>query len=248
VARPFLPSIETDLAARDATRRAQAVQRLGLLGGATHLPHIRSAFEDDSEFVSVTALRWLTALGDATEMPFILDRIDRLSTLDRRQLVSLLVDLGPDVAPLLRSTLADPERSTFARVICAESLRWLSDGSAADEAARLLQHNPPDELTAALLRLVRRVGRPEHAALVRDHCHHDVFFVRIHAARALGALGSASDQPLLTRLFTSDDSRWVALNAGHSLRELGLDVPLHRLQESNHPRAPIADSLLSAPA
>jgi HEAT repeat protein len=244
LAHPFLADVVDKTDVKDPTRRAQALQRLGLLGGRTYLSFLRRGLKDSSDFVAVTSLRWLTELGEPDDAAFILDHLDRLSDLDIRQLASALVELGPDAAPHLRSALRDPTRPEFTHTICAESLRWMNDGKAADIAADLLRDDPPDELAAALLRLVRRVGRPEHASLVRTYCAHDVFFVRIHAARALGQIGGDADVSLLNTLVLEDPSWWVALNAAKSLNELGTYAMLRRLCHADHERSTLAQSVL----
>lgn len=254
LAGPFMSSVRRQLKSKRALMRAQAVQRIGILGGAEHLEALRDALNDPSDRVVEMAVRRLAVLGGAEEADRILGVLGRLEHVDRRQVSSALVKLGDDAAPTLRSALADEERPTFVRVCCAETLRWLGDGAAASVAARLLREARPwsddtdAELVASLLRLLRRVGRTVHADLVRSFCRAPVAFVRIHAARALGQLGTDADEALLVSLVWEDDSRWVALSAARSLLDLGRTGSLRDLRATDHARASLAMDLLPASA
>jgi HEAT repeat protein len=147
--------------------------------------------------------------------------------------------------------MADDARSPFVRVCCAEALRWLGDTAAAPVAAHLLREADVEheeaspEVTASLLRLLRAVGQAEHRPLVRRFCRSPVPFVRIHAARALGQLGSAEDDTVLGTLVVEDQSRWVALSAAQSLVELDRVAPLRALQTDDHDRATLAANFLT---
>ena len=245
VAGPFLGPVRASLSSRRPMERAQAVRRLGLLGGSTYTADLREAITDPSHVVAQTALGWLARRGQPEDARLILNQLNRLSGADRRQVSSALVELGEAAAPIFRTALADPTRSIFVRVVCAETLRWLGDGASADLAASLLDGedlNP--ELAAGLLRLLRRVGRRTHAPIIRQYCDAPVPFVRIHAARALGQIGTSDDEALLASLVQTDEARWVALSAARSLMELDRPGAIRQLRDSTHPRASLAQGVL----
>ena len=250
VARPFLPAIRDKVHHRRPAVRAQAVRRLSLFGDGEYLPALREALDDPSETVAWMAMMGLAKRGTADDANLVIRHLDRLSGIDRRQLTSALVELGEDAAPALRRALASPliseePQSPFTRLICAEALRWLADAAAAPIAVSLLDQDTDDpELRAALLRLLRRVGRTRHAPAVRAQCQSEVPFVRIHAARALGQLGTADDEDLLASLLHNDEARWVALSAIRSLSELGQTSPIRQLAASAHDRAALAEGFL----
>lgn len=251
LARPFMPRVRRHLVARSTLVRARAVQRIGLLGGPEHTAALRDRLDDPADRVAEMAFRRLAKLGGADEAESLLRRLDQLDHVDHRQLSSALVDLGEEAAPAFRAALADGRHSSFVRMCCAEALRWLSDPGAAAVAGRLLEDTDDQrqerspELTASLLRLLRRVGQSAHAPVVRPYCRSPVSFVRIHAARALGQLGGPEDESLLTTLLETDASRWVALSAAQSLSELNLSSSLRQLTETPHPRAALAANVLS---
>lgn len=245
VARPFLPAIEPDLKHRGAMVRAQAARRIGLLGSKEQAPALSEVLDDASDFVASIAFRHLARWSEPDDAPRLLDTVRRLTRADRGRLVSSLVELGEGAAPFLREELANEARTPFERVVCAETLRWMSDGDAASVAADLLAAGDLDsELTAALLRLVRRVGGARHASAVRRYCRAEVPFVRIQATRALGQLGGESDGALLADRVRNDPSRWVALSAAQSLAGLGRTDELRQLKDSDHARSAIATDLL----
>ncbi len=250
VARPFLAAVQEKTKSRRSVVRAQAVQRLTLFGDDTHLPALRAALDDPAETVAWRAMMGLARRGPPEDAHLVIRHLDRFSNIDRRQVTSALVELGEDAAPILRQAMAssmseDEPQSAFTRLICAEALRWLADAASAPMAKSLLEQDADDpELRAALLRLLRRVGHARHAPAVRAQCNSEVPFVRIHAARALGQLGTAADEDLLASLLYNDESRWVALSAARSLSELGLTSPIRQLAQSSHERTSLAEGLL----
>ena len=245
VAAPFLDIVRGSLSSRRPMERAQAVRRLGLLGGTRYTAALRDALTDPSLVVAQTALGWLARRGTVDDARLILEHLDRFAGADRRQVSSALVELGEGAAPLFREALTDEARSTFVRVVCAEALRWLGDGASADVAASLLDSGGESpELTAALLRLLRRVGRRTHTPIIRRYCDAEIPFVRIHAARALGQIGTPDDEALLADLVEFDEARWVALSAARSLVELDRPGAIHHLRDSDHPRASLAQGVL----
>ncbi len=253
IARSFMPRLRRKLRSRRALVRAQAAQWIGLLGGPEQASALRDALDDPSDRVVEIAFRRLAQLGGPADTERLLARLDRLSHVDRRRISSALVELGDDAAPALRAAMDDVDRSPFARVCCAEALRWLGDTAAAPVAARLLRdigiehEEASPEVSASLLRLLRAVGQAEHRPLVRRFCRSPVPFVRIHAARALGQLGTAADKDLLGTLVDEDDSRWVALSAAQSLLDLGQTAPLRTIHHRDHGRSELASNFLPAP-
>lgn len=252
VARPFLQFAEKDLRAGPRMVRAQAVRRIGLLGGPDYIPVLDEALDDRSDFVSFIAFQHLARWSGPDEAPRLLGAVSRLSRVDRVQLVSALVEVGEEAAPLFREELRNEDRTPFERAVCAETLRWLGDGDAASVATDLLNATDPDsELTAALLRLLRRVGvgGPRDAAIIHQYCRSDVPFIRIQATRALGQLGGERDVSILVDRVQNDPSRWVALSAAQSLADLGRTDELRRLSANGQGQAStIASDLLPAEA
>ena len=107
----------------------------------------------------------------------------------------------------------------------------------------MLQTERERELVTAALRLLKRTGRPEHSAILRELCNSPDFVIRAHAVSALASLGNARDIQQLRRFF-EDPSSWVAIHAAWALKEGGGEV-LRELVASHHPRAKLALQVLS---
>ncbi len=248
LAKPFLIHLEGDLEKRDPGTRARTLQLFGLLGDASCWGLLRKSLDDPSQTVAYTGFKWLARRGPPRAATPLLEHLHRFSGFSVNRISSTLVHLGTEAAPVLRSYLSDETQTPFVRVVCAETLRWIGDAQSAPVAAQLLVYEPHPELTAALLRLLRRVGQPEHAPLVRSYCNDDVDFVRIHAARALGQIGNPQDdRKLLRNLVMDTRSRWTAINAARSLKELDQTRPLHYLSRTNHEHASLATRVIKEP-
>jgi HEAT repeat protein len=166
----------------------------------------------------------------------------------------MVVSLGPSIAAELRKMLAAPRNSDRVRIIAAEALIGLDDLPAGETAYTLLQHSESSlddrlsyELEAALLRLLARIGLPEHldTVLRRLTSPHDS--VRVEAAATIGAIGSAADVGLLLPLL-EDRSQWVAVQAARAIRKLGGAAALRVFIASGHPRAVVAREPLAEAA
>lgn len=249
VARPFLSTVEQQLASQYPLKRARAIRHIGFFGGEEHASTLRDTLDDPSDIVSGIAFRHLAQRSNPNDAPRLLQAAVRHRGTDRNQIVSSLTELGERAAPFFREVLADGNSSTYQRVLCSETLRWLADGKAVPIAMKVLDNSDVDpELASALLRFMRRVGRRTHSKVIRPYIHSDVPFVRIQATRALGQLGNDSDGALLTDRVLDDPSRWVAISAAESLAELRRTEELRRLSQMSHPRASIATDLLPSDA
>ncbi|MEF8795177.1 MAG: HEAT repeat domain-containing protein [Salinivenus sp.] len=250
LADPFLHKVRANLSSRRALIRAQAVHRLGLLGGAEQTDPLRDMLDDPSDRVVERAFHALARVGGPGNTERLLGCLTRLDHVAPRHISSSLARLGEGAAPTLRTAMAEEDRADFVRVCCAEALRELGDTAAVAAAAFLLDDvnfrvmcKTPD-LTVALLRLLMQLGKGVHGPLVRAYCHAEDPTLRLHAARALGQLGSPEDEILLGTLVHADESRWVAVSAARSLIKLGAATPLRKLRTLDHPRAQLASDLI----
>ena len=245
LADPFLARTEQRLSDLEPTVRARSAQILGLLGGANRVDAVERAVRDSSPLVGLTAAWALVRRRRSESYSVILDELARFASYGTDQLVSLCTAMGSPALPALRAMLVDENRSSIVRTIAAEALRWMGDGGSSDEAARLLRESEDRELRAAVLRLLRRIGRSEHAEAVREFAGHEDEVLRLHALAALGRLGDASDLELL-RAGLEDPSTWVARRAAIALAELGFSGVLEGLIESGHHRSELARQMLPA--
>lgn len=270
LALPYLDAVGAHLTYPAPAQRARAVQALGLLGFTHFADRLVTALDDESPLVAMLAARALSRRDHPQYVGAVIDRLYRFDNWSPRFLASMLAAVGPDAVPQLRTAYADSARPPQTRAVAAEALRWLNDIPAVDIAARVLEEEfererpgdaPPTpanreetagddalnarrDLAASSLRLLRNLGRPEHARKARDLCASPDFVVRAFALRALGRIGDASDVSRLEGAL-EDESVWVVLHAAHALRELGAETKLRDIAARPHPRADIARQVLA---
>lgn len=243
LAQPFLGSVVRHTRHWDPSVRALAIFTLGMLGTQTHHEYLRTALGDRSVLVAMTAAQALSGTKIPHHFDAVIGHLHRFERWGTSFLTSMLTTMGAGVAPRLVALLEDPAQPAWLRVTAAESLRWLNDLPSSESIVRLLQTEADTEVLAASLRLLRRVGGPEHATVVRPFCTSENPVLRIHAVSALAAIGTARDARLLIHA-ADDTSRWVAIRAVRGLQESGrLDV-LRQMVASNHPRADLARQVL----
>jgi HEAT repeat protein len=218
--KPFLGPIVERADSRRVEIRARAVQTLGTLGLPEHSARVIAALDDPSSLVSMVAARAL-ALGEAPEYAdAVLSRLHRFTGWNRRFLASMLAAMGPSVTTTLRAALADARAEPRSRAVAAEALQIQGDLGAGDIAAEVLRTTTDRDLLASTLRLVREVGRPDHAESVRMHVRSPDIAVRAQALHALGTVGGEAEIPQLVEAMR-DPSPWAALNATEGLLAAG---------------------------
>ncbi|MDX1494054.1 MAG: HEAT repeat domain-containing protein [Longimicrobiales bacterium] len=245
LARPYLSEIVEYLHEPVEGRRVRAVQTLGELGLPDFAEPVIAALDDESDDVAMVAASTLAAAEDGKYAPAVLARLHRFNHWRQDFLVAMLASMGPQAAPALRTVLSDASRTAKERTVAADALSQLGDPAAADLAHDVLQASADVDLRAATLRLLASVGRGEHVDAVRDAVADAALPVRLHAVRALGALGEGPDLALLDRTARDDASPWVAIAAARALKEAGGSGQLELLAGSEHPRAALGLQVIS---
>ena len=220
VAAPHLGWAVPLLAHRRPDRRALAAHLVGLVGGPADRRRLLPLLGDGSPGVAMAAAQALARSGDADAVLPVVDVAERLGRWGPSAVASILAAFGGGAGAPLERALADGARGDLARAACAEALRRLAYAPAADTAAVLLAGRPPREVAAAALRLLRDLGRPAHAVVVRPLCDADDEVVRLHAVSALAVLGPGPADAERLRRALDDPSRWVALRAERALAEV----------------------------
>lgn len=244
LAQPYLHHIVPRARARDAQRRARAIQTLGELGLPTHADVVVHALDDSSPLVAMVAARALARKEHPQHLGPVLTHLHRFTTWSPNFLASMLAGMGPAAAPALRAELANQQHPPNVRAVLATALSYLYDYDAANVGAQVLDREQDREVIAATLRLMGRVGREEHLPLIRRFAQSTDFVVRAVAASTLGAMGREEDLSHL-RQACQDDSRWVALHAARALRDAGDVESLQRLAASGQERATLALQVLA---
>ncbi len=244
LALPYLEPIAEHTNLRDTERRARAVQTLGELGLPTHAGAVVKALDDPSPLVAMIAARSLAKTQYAEHSDAVIARLHRFTNWSPYFLSSMLAGIGPDAAPALRRALRDESHPPQLRAVATTALAFLNDVPAADLAAEALKAETDQEFVAAVLRLLLRVGRPEHLPIIRRLATSPNFFVRSCAVSALGSLGTSEDMQILHDAYR-DESPWVALHAARALRDAGQFAVLRELGAAKDERAPLALQVLA---
>jgi HEAT repeat protein len=243
LAGPLAPVTFRQLASRSAETRAQAVDLLGLLSPAKAGPALAAALDDRSILVAMVAARALSRDRHPDHAEALVGHLHRFQHWRPTFLAAMLSQLGDDVAPGLRHVLADAAQPPRVRVVAAEALGRLNDLAAAEAAVAVAEREPDPEVRAAALRLLARVGVPDHLPVIRRSVEAPEEIVRIAATRALAELASPDDVELLSRAFF-DPSLWVAEPAARGLaRGAGRDA-LVAIAGAAGPRATLAREAL----
>ena len=217
----------------------------GELGMPVYAAELVRGLDDPSVLVAMAAARGLARRDHPQHADAVMSRLHRFMHWRPNFLAAMMSSMGPEAAPAIRRTYADPKRDSGVRVVAAMALNQLHDARSAEIAAQIVKEDKDREVVAASLRLLAQVGRPEDLGLVRARLGAQDPVVRGAAAEALGHLGSPIDATKLQDLAMHDDSRWVAISAARSLRDLGGVKSLRELAASPHQRASLALQVLS---
>lgn len=244
-AAPHLSALEPLLAGTDPYRRAHALELLGALDFERGRARIVRALDDPAPLVAMVAARVLAGHAAVAHLPALLARLPGFPHWSVEYLGSLLAAFGPGAAPALRTLMVDDAAPPPMRSAASRALRALNDLDAIGPALERLPQEADDDAQADLVRLVGRLGGPEHLGPVRPLAEAAAPHVRAAVVRAVGTLSDrrTSDVELVARGL-DDPSPWVALHAAHALVELGRTEELVRLAGSGSPRATLGDEVL----
>lgn len=220
LAAPYLEPIYQRMKGGDPERRARAVQTVALLDLERSAARIREAVDDESPLVAMIAARSLAASGRTEHVAAVMERLDRFEEWSPKFLISMLVSMGPDAAPAIRAAMKNTALTRQTRAVCADALGRMGDRGGMTEAVQILGSESDPDLLAAVLRLVRSGGGPEHLEPVRALAASADFAVRAQAIATLGQIGGKEDVARL-KLALRDPSPWVALHAARGLRAHG---------------------------
>ena len=243
LAAPHMSAARQLLRDSDPEFRALGVQLMGLVGGEPERDAIIKAIADPAPLVALAAMRSLTRLGQPRDVERVLAELPRFEKWGPVLLTTILASFGDESRPTIRAVMEDDNRPERQRVAAAGALLKLNDFESADVAERILKGEPGRELAASCLRLIKRLGRPAHALLLRQLSSADDPVVRLHAVSALAALGGPEDVDLVT-MAVLDPSHWVAMRATQGLKDMNATGRLRALAARDHPRARLAREYL----
>ncbi|MGH9243417.1 MAG: HEAT repeat domain-containing protein [Acidimicrobiales bacterium] len=205
--------------ARDSSHRAAAVDFLGAVGRGDSAPAIRPLLRDRSLEVRIATARAVGRIGDASDVPRLLARLEGDRPVPFTTVADSLTHIGPSAVPALRTGLRAPE--LLARAVSAEVLGLLG---AVDATEDLLAHLHPVEDYEVRIRCARalgRIGTPRAVEqLARLLSPAEPAGLRAVAVRSLGRLGAPAVVPTLVAAL-DDDVDLVARNVAEALVACG---------------------------
>ncbi len=239
----YMPHVAKQLQHKDPGVRAWAVNVISLFGMPEYEFEIFKAIEDEAAVVVMFAASTLLAQKRVHYITPVLDHVSRFDRWNINALASLLSAMGPEAVPILENIYLNPNRDKRTRVIAALALANFGDYAVAAAAAAQLPTTIDIDLTVATLKLLGRVGQPEHRNAVKDLCVAPSEVLRINAMRTLRAICTQEDREFLLRAL-DDESPWVARQAVGALKDLGAIDALEQMVKSEHPRALLARQVL----
>jgi len=200
--------------------RLIALTAAGHLGDARHWEQLSRIAAEEETVLSLAAAKALVRIDAKRAAGPMISLMSRRADWPAASMAAILVEAGPDAfsEPLADATAqADPER--------APRLIRLLDLAHAETAApvirQFLEHSDDTETVTACLRVVQD---PELLDLVRDRLRDERWQVRLHAAQALGRMGTREDEWHLRRAL-ADPQWWVRYRAAQALAQLpSMDV------------------------
>ncbi len=200
----------------DKWRRLAALRILSLAGSAVAKPELARALRDHDLDVVGGAVTILGARSDRGSAAMLVAAL-REGRYSRSRIASQLDSFATPISDLLRPLLDDPEPAV--RQWGATLLARYPDPEIEVELATLIVDEDPQVRAAVLKSLTSnesRLAAPAAVTALSD----PVWFVRVHAARALGRLGRV-DQAAEVVTLLSDPQWWVRTAAKESLQQLG---------------------------
>lgn len=250
MAAPYLPLVLPKLREGRAESRGHAVLILARMGMPRYADAVAEALGDKSPIVAMIAARSLFRPGHEEHFAGVLERLPRFTGWSRHFLASMLAAGGPEAAPLLRRILVDPAEGPLVRAVVADALRELNDLESVPLAVEILRATnrrasaTERELVVGCLRILESLGHHEHLPAVRPRADAPDPVVRAATVSALGALGGASEIPILQSKL-DDSSFWVSLEAARGLLSLGETATLERIAAARGPWSTLAQQVLS---
>lgn len=201
-----------------------AVTAAGHLGEARWWDELASMAREAEPVLSLTAAKALVRIDAVRAAPLIVSLTEQRSDWPASTVSVILQEAGPDAISheLTQAVLAAPPER-------APSLIRLLELAHRDEAVpvirRMLEERDDTETVTACLRVV---ADPELLDVVRERLTDARWQIRLHAAQALGRMGTREDEWHLRRAL-ADPQWWVRYRAAQALAMLPF-IDLARLR------------------
>lgn len=214
---------------RGVRDRLIAVTAIGHLGEASVWPDLERIAEFDETVLSLSAARAMLRIDARRGADRVISLLARRADWPAANLATMLAEAGPDAisdALVHAARLADGPQAP--RVI--RLLELVHVDAASPVIRGILETSDDAEAVTACLRVVQD---PALLDLVRRRTTDERWQIRLQAVRALGRMGSRSDEWYLIRAL-EDANWWVRYRAARALAQLpAMDAQrLHRLSHT----------------
>jgi hypothetical protein len=196
----YVSHYERGLKSRNVVAKATAADKLGRIRSTSSAENLVDLLDEDNPEIISVAVRSLSKIGTPAALIAILDRMPVLLSrglISRKMLENSLRVFGRSGVPILLEYAGkNPDPVSEASIL--EVLAVLAAREALPVALEALRH-PNPEMRSKALKLVGAAGdglEERHKDRVTDLLNDPVWFVRLQAAKALGALryGKAADR------------------------------------------------------
>ncbi len=187
-------------------RRAAALRTLTASGHPRSRALVRRALSDPDRDIAGAAIKALGDLGTPWAQEHLIVAL-RADFYQRSRTAAQLERFTPDLGPSLVELLEDPDPTVR---FWGATLLGHCPGLALDSLIVLTRDQNANVRCAAIEALSTR-GDVQALAAVRHRLTDEQWFVRVHACRAVGALGTIDDAPLIARAL--GDPWWWARSA-----------------------------------
>jgi hypothetical protein len=195
----YVSHYERGLKSRNVVAKATAADKLGRIRSTSSAENLVDLLDEDNPEIISVAVRSLSKIGTPAALIAILDRMPVLLSrglISRKMLENSLRVFGRSGVPILLEYAGkNPDPDSEASIL--EVLAVLAAREALPVALEALRH-PNPEMRSKALKLVGAAGdglEERQKDRVTDLLNDPVWFVRLQAAKALGALryGKAAD-------------------------------------------------------
>lgn len=196
-----------------------ALVTLGHLKDPLVWPTVVTLVHTENPFLSIEAARALVRIDAPKAIPVLVPLIATRTDWSPLKVLAILQGAGE---PLVARALGEAAQHATPE-IAARLIRYLASirSQRALPFVRLLLNRQPldHDVLASCLTLFGQCTDPQDLPIVRRHLTHPTWFIRVHAATALGKMGLEEDEPALISLL-QDAHWWVRYRAAEALSVL----------------------------
>lgn len=215
---------------RRAGRQLVGLLALGSLQEGKAWNLFKKQLESPSSVHSLAALRGLLAIDERLALPVVVPSIARRSDWSPVRVASFLKEVDADtVARHMGKIVLESQPAEAIRLL--KYLTAINCFQATPFVRRLARRTKNPGILSACLGIL---SEAKDLTLIRRQLRHEVWFVRVQAATALGKIGRPGDEALLQDLLT-DGNWWVRYRAAQALTALPFleSDAVQRLSESH---------------